>query len=40
MYLSHTEPGMKRACAERDWARLARALGKMERQLPLTRRDA
>ena len=33
MYLSHAEPGMKRAYAERDWARLARALGKMERHL-------
>jgi len=40
MYLSHAEPGMKRAYAERDWARLGRALTKMERQLPLMRRDA
>ena len=34
MYLSHAEPGMKRAYAERDWARLARALERMERRLP------
>jgi hypothetical protein len=30
---SHAEPGMKRNYAERDWARLKRALLEMERTL-------
>jgi hypothetical protein len=30
MYLAHAEPGMKRTYAQRDWARLERALGEME----------
>ena len=33
MYLSHAEPGMKRAYAERDWARLDRAMKKMGKRL-------
>ncbi len=40
MYLSHTEKGMRRHYAQRDWGRLERALLEMERRLPLTRRDA
>jgi len=35
MYLSHVEPGMKRAYAQRDWGRLERALIEMEGRLPL-----
>jgi hypothetical protein len=30
MYLAHAEPGMKRTYAQRDWARLERALVEME----------
>jgi hypothetical protein len=37
MYLSHVEPGMKRAYAQRDWGRLERALVVMEGKLPLGR---
>jgi len=33
MYLAHVEVGMKRAYAERDWGRLERALGRMEKQV-------
>lgn len=33
MYLSHSEPGMKRHYAERDWARLERALLEMEKRI-------
>jgi hypothetical protein len=33
MYLSHSEPCMKRHYAERDWARLERALLEMEKRL-------
>jgi len=35
MYLSHSEKGMKRAYAERDWTRLERALVEMERVVGL-----
>lgn len=35
MYLSHSERGMKRNYAKRDWGRLARALKKMEKKLKL-----
>ena len=33
MYLSHSEPGMKKHYAQRDWARLERALVEMEERL-------
>jgi len=33
MYLSHSEPSMKKHYAERDWARVGRALAKMGEQL-------
>ena len=33
MYLSHSEPGMKRHYAHRDWARLERALGQLWERL-------
>jgi hypothetical protein len=33
MYLSHSEPGMKKHYAQRDWARLERALTEMEKKL-------
>ena len=33
MYLSHSEPGMKRHYAERDWGRLERALDEMQQRL-------
>ena len=33
MYLSHVEPGMKRAYVQRDWARLGRALEEMRDRL-------
>ena len=33
MYLSHSEPGMKRHYAQRDWGRLERALAGMEIRL-------
>lgn len=33
MYLSHSEPGMKKHYAERDWARLEKALKKMYKRL-------
>ena len=36
MYLAHSEKGMKRAYAERDWGRLERALVEMERVVRLT----
>ena len=35
MYLSHSERGMKRNYAQRNWRRLARALKKMEKKLKL-----
>jgi len=34
MYLAHSEKGMKRAYAERDWGRLEWALMEMEKLLP------
>jgi hypothetical protein len=36
MHLSHSEKGMKRAYAERDWTRLERALNEMEKVVALT----
>jgi hypothetical protein len=33
MYLSHSEPGMKRHYVHRDWARLERALGQLWERL-------
>jgi hypothetical protein len=33
MYLSHSERGMKRNYAQRNWARLEKALGEMWEQL-------
>lgn len=35
MYLAHVEQGMKRAYAQRDWARLDRALVEMEKAFSL-----
>lgn len=34
MYLAHSEPGMKKAYAQRDWKQLGRALVKLEKKIP------